>query len=216
MKDRLKFRCGVTFDYTNSDTGVDYEIQIVIENADLCWNQECIGFSIDDIEELIKAKIKGTEHEDWFDCIMDDIECNNQNSCDCEYIIWDYDWIEQCTGLKDINKKLMYEGDIVKKLEKIFIDVKELSYQYSKEELENIYGKSINIKDVISDSINNNERFYEVLAYTKTDMVTFDNLPVYWLKDEEFGYEGEKLESPEDWEIFGNIYEEQHYETSKN
>ena len=38
------------------------------------------------------------------------------------------------------------------------------------------------------------------------DIVTLDRFR-YWLKGEEFGYEGECLEEPEDCTIIGNVYE---------
>jgi hypothetical protein len=34
-----------------------------------------------------------------------------------------------------------------------------------------------------------------------------DRFPCFWLKNEEFGWEGEGLESPEDWIIISNIHE---------
>lgn len=39
------------------------------------------------------------------------------------------------------------------------------------------------------------------------DIVTLERFPVYWLEDEEFGYEGEFLVDPESTNVIGNIYE---------
>ena len=39
------------------------------------------------------------------------------------------------------------------------------------------------------------------------DKVTMNRFPVYWLENEEFGYEGEDLINPEHCEVIGNIYE---------
>ena len=40
-----------------------------------------------------------------------------------------------------------------------------------------------------------------------TDKVTMDRFPIYWLDNEEFGYEGEDLINPEHCEVIGNIME---------
>lgn len=40
-----------------------------------------------------------------------------------------------------------------------------------------------------------------------TDVVTMERFPCYWLKNEEFGYEGECLIRQRDCEVIGNIYE---------
>ena len=40
-----------------------------------------------------------------------------------------------------------------------------------------------------------------------TDVATMERFPRYWLKNESFGYEGEDLESPCDWEVIGNIHD---------
>jgi len=40
----------------------------------------------------------------------------------------------------------------------------------------------------------------------RIDVVTLDEFRL-WLKDEEWGYEGESLDNPGDTEVIGNIYE---------
>jgi hypothetical protein len=39
------------------------------------------------------------------------------------------------------------------------------------------------------------------------DVVTMERFPLYWLKNEFFGYEGEDLVSPDECEVIGNVYE---------
>ena len=39
------------------------------------------------------------------------------------------------------------------------------------------------------------------------DEVTMDRFPVFWLEDEDFGYEGENLREPEHSEVIGNIHD---------
>jgi uncharacterized phage protein (TIGR01671 family) len=39
------------------------------------------------------------------------------------------------------------------------------------------------------------------------DVVTMERFPIFWLENEEFGYEGEDLQSPQNCEIIGNIHE---------
>lgn len=39
------------------------------------------------------------------------------------------------------------------------------------------------------------------------DIVTMDRFPIYWLKNEHFGDEGEGLVSPEECEVIGNIHD---------
>ena len=46
-----------------------------------------------------------------------------------------------------------------------------------------------------------------LLPYNKPDVVTMGRFPRYWLEKERFGYEGEGLKNPQDFEVIGNIYE---------
>ena len=54
---------------------------------------------------------------------------------------------------------------------------------------------------------NDDDEDWKLLPYDKPDIVTMDRFPVYWLERESFGYEGEDLKSPDDFEVIGNIYE---------
>jgi len=86
--------------------------------------------------------------------------------------------IVQSTGLRDRAGKLIFEGDIVRRMV--------IDWDNTPEDYED--GK-------------------EAMREIMRDVVTLNRLPVYWLESESFGYEGEDLESPEDSEIIGNIYE---------
>jgi len=48
---------------------------------------------------------------------------------------------------------------------------------------------------------------WKLLPYDKPDIVTMGRFPIYWLERETFGYEGEDLKGPDDFEVIGNIYE---------
>lgn len=89
----------------------------------------------------------------------------------------------QYIGLLDMNGKEIYDGDILKKM----------GVDYDSEE----YKKW-------QDSGYEGEEPAHVEL--KRDVATLDVFR-YWLKNESFGYEGEDLESPGDWIIIGNIYQ---------
>lgn len=60
---------------------------------------------------------------------------------------------------------------------------------------------------------NEDDDDWKLLPYDKPDIVTMDRFPVFWLERETFGYEGEDIKNPEDFEVIGNIFENSIKET---
>lgn len=119
MEYRFKFNAIVS-SYYDIDTPEEYkevEPQFYLKNVDVFCTGE-IGVDYDTLLDAVKEQSKDlTEKE--IGQIMQHFE-DNSNSPDCEFVSITPDKIIQCTGLKDKNGKLIYEGDIVKQNNTIY------------------------------------------------------------------------------------------------
>lgn len=104
--------------------------------------------------------------------------------------------VEFYMGFNDKYDKQIFEGDLMYCIE---------SHRFNLNDPESIERiRRLNmLRRIYSRTDTTDKRFAYVDVITKTDYATREDAPVYWLKDEQFGYEGEGLELPSRWVVSG-------------